>query len=70
VLTLHKNLALTSALHELQCGPVARLIGWHHDFAWERPDYRSESLGDPWTCCAGRGQVAQVVVSAAQRLIG
>jgi glycosyltransferase involved in cell wall biosynthesis len=70
VLTLHKNLALTSALHELQSqGRLPRLIGWHHDFAWERPDYRSElHSGDPWDLLrrAWPG-VAQVVVSAAQR---
>jgi hypothetical protein len=47
---------------------LPRLIGWHHDFAWERPDYRSELHWDPWDLLrrAWPG-VAQVVVSAAQR---
>jgi len=70
VLTLHKNLALTSALHELQSqGRLPRLIGWHHDFAWERQDYQSElHPGEPWDLLrrAWPG-VAQVVVSSAQR---
>jgi len=70
VLTLHKNLALTSALHELQSqGRLPRLIGWHHDFAWERPDYRSElHPGEPWDLLRrALPGVAQVVVSSAQR---
>ena len=70
VLTLHKNLALTSALHELQLqGRLPRLIGWHHDFAWERQGYLSElHPGEPWDLLrrAWPG-VAQVVVSATQR---
>jgi glycosyltransferase involved in cell wall biosynthesis len=58
VLTLHKNLALTAALHQrvnagaihpapLRFGdyrdsPRRRIIGWHHDFAWTNPLYRNQ----------------------------
>jgi len=49
-LTLHKNLALTQALWDLyQAGDLPPLIGWHHDFAWSRPDYHAELHdGLPW----------------------
>ncbi len=50
VLTLHKNLALTSAmrrLHDAQRLPP--LIAWCHDFAWVDPMYRSDLHdGRPW----------------------
>ena len=43
VLTLHKNLALTTALGEItRRRPSARLIGWHHDVAWTNPLYRDQ----------------------------
>lgn len=47
-LSLHKNLALTSALWELaDVGP--QFLAWHHDLAWDRPDYAAElHPGDPW----------------------
>jgi len=50
VLTLHKNLALTETLWTLhQGGNLPPMIGWHHDFAWERPDYTKELHPDtPW----------------------
>jgi glycosyltransferase involved in cell wall biosynthesis len=49
-LTLHKNLALTDVLWTLhQEGKLPPMIGWHHDFAWERADYRKElHEGYPW----------------------
>jgi len=49
-LTLHKNLALTQALWNLnQAGDLPPIVGWHHDFAWVRPDYSSElHMGSPW----------------------
>jgi glycosyltransferase involved in cell wall biosynthesis len=69
-LTLHKNLALTAALHSLLTeGRLPPLIGWHHDFAWEREGYQAElHPGLPWELLrrAWPG-VAHVVVSAAQR---
>lgn len=50
VLTLHKNLALTSALHQLHTdGAVGRLLAWCHDFAWQDPLYLPElHPGNPW----------------------
>ncbi len=50
VCSLNKNLALTSALHELGAGPGApRLILWHHDLAWTLPRYRASLHdGEPW----------------------
>ncbi len=69
-LTLHKNLALTAALAELnQAGAVPRFIGWHHDLAWERPGYASElHAGDPWGLLRQPWpDVVNVVVSKAQQ---
>lgn len=49
-LSLHKNLPLTAALWELASGPgTRRWIAWHHDLAWDRPDYADELYdGEPW----------------------
>lgn len=66
-LSLHKNLALTQALWELN-GAIP-YIGWHHDLAWDRQDYHEELydrapwhlLKEPWS------GVGNVVVSQAQR---
>ena len=50
VLTLHKNLAFTVALHRLHTsGRAPRLIAWCHDFAWRDPLYTPELYrGYPW----------------------
>jgi glycosyltransferase involved in cell wall biosynthesis len=70
-LTLHKNLALTSALWNLlnhrALPPI--VIGWHHDFAWARPDYASDlHPGFPWDLLRRPWPgVINVVVSRAQR---
>lgn len=50
VLTLHKNLALTAALWDLcQAAALPALVGWHHDLAWARAEYRSQlHPGFPW----------------------
>ena len=49
ILTLHKNLALTVALHELTRTNRLRLIGWCHDLAWQDPVYARELYaGSPW----------------------
>ena len=60
VFTLHKNLALTAALHEMiQPSPLPsplkgggaklRVIAWHHDLAWTNELYRSQLYaGYPW----------------------
>ncbi len=70
-LTLHKNLALTAALWNLlDYGALPRtVIGWHHDFAWARPDYASDlHPGFPWDLLRRPWPgVGNVVVSHAQR---
>jgi glycosyltransferase involved in cell wall biosynthesis len=62
-LSLHKNLAMTSALWSLAHEPPPRWIAWHHDLAWDRPDYAAElHEGEPWdrlrTVVPGARQVA------------
>lgn len=52
VFTLHKNLPLTAALYTLlvdeHSGPP-RVLAWHHDLAWRRPQYAAEvHPGYPW----------------------
>jgi glycosyltransferase involved in cell wall biosynthesis len=70
VLSLHKNLALTAALWDRQQShPWPRLIAWHHDLAWDRPEYAPElHPGDPWDLlrrpCPG---AIHVTVSESQR---
>jgi len=69
-LTLHKNLALTAALWDLvQTGLSVPIIGWHHDFAWDRSQYRAELHdGFPWQLLRQPWPgVVNVVVSDAQR---
>ncbi len=67
--TLHKNLALTAALHHLAEAGKPRFIAWCHDFAWLDPLYQP-NLHDrpPWNLLkkpvAG---VRYVVVSQARR---
>ncbi len=50
VLTLHKNLALTAALHRLHSAGLApHIVAWCHDFAWLDPLYTPElHEGYPW----------------------
>ena len=50
VVTLHKNLALTAALHDLATRPDGpRLVAWCHDFAWADELYRPAlHPGFPW----------------------
>jgi len=52
VLTLHKNLPLTAALHRLLLDGAStgiRVLAWHHDLAWRSPQYRTElHAGFPW----------------------
>lgn len=49
VVTLHKNLALTAALHGLVAEKRVPLIAWSHDFAWDDPVYASDlHKGAPW----------------------
>jgi glycosyltransferase involved in cell wall biosynthesis len=47
--TLHKNLPLTAALHQLNQNGNTRLIAWCHDFAWMDALYTpSLHAGYPW----------------------
>lgn len=49
--TLHKNLALTTAVYRLtQAGHQGPpWVAWHHDFAWLRPQYQADlHPGEPW----------------------
>lgn len=69
--TLHKNLALTVAVHEIvrsQAGPP--WIAWHHDFAWLRSQYQAELHdGEPWELLRRPWPgVTSVTVSQAQRV--
>jgi glycosyltransferase involved in cell wall biosynthesis len=70
-LTLHKNLPLTAALFHLShAGELPALVGWHHDFAWDRPRYRQElRAAYPWDLLrrAWPG-VIHVAVSHAQQV--
>ena len=48
-LTLHKNLALTAALEQLNTAGKTRLIAWCHDFAWLDELYTPDlHPGYPW----------------------
>lgn len=70
VASLHKNLALTAALHRLSQQPAAPpFILWHHDLAWTAPRYANElHPGYPWYLLRTPWQNGrQVVVSAARR---
>jgi glycosyltransferase involved in cell wall biosynthesis len=66
VASLHKNLPLTAALHEMYSAPgFPHLILWHHDLAWTTPRYRAElHEGHPWDLLRTHWEgVTQVVVS-------
>jgi glycosyltransferase involved in cell wall biosynthesis len=67
VCSLHKNLALTAALHRLN--GRSRYILWHHDLAWTTPRYRAElHEGYPWDLLRTAWQGARhVVVSGSRR---
>lgn len=69
VFTLHKNLALTSALHQHIAHSNLRTIAWHHDFAWTNPLYRDQLHdGEPWDLLRQPWpKVQHVTVSQARR---
>jgi mannosylglucosylglycerate synthase len=49
VLTLHKNLPLTAALHHLSEAKVTPYVAWCHDFAWLDDLYTTDlHPGYPW----------------------
>jgi glycosyltransferase involved in cell wall biosynthesis len=70
VASLHKNLALTAALHQLwQLRTFPRLVLWHHDLAWGSQRYQAElHPGHPWDLLrtAWPGAV-QVTISEARQ---
>jgi glycosyltransferase involved in cell wall biosynthesis len=69
VCSLHKNLALTAALHRLQRrGEAGRLIQWHHDLAWTTPRYQAEMhAGYPWDLLRTSWAAQHVAGSEARR---
>ncbi len=70
VCSLNKNLALTSALHQLHISKkLPRLILWHHDLAWTTPRYQLEMHeGYPWDLLrTDWGNTTHVVVSELRR---
>lgn len=70
VLSLHKNLALTAALFQLnQESKKPRLIAWHHDPAWTSPRYLPElHNGYPWDLLrTAWPEVRQVTISEARQ---
>ncbi len=49
ILTLHKNLALTSALAQYVNSTSLHLVAYCHDLAWTNPQYQPElHEGEPW----------------------
>ncbi|MGB8645487.1 MAG: glycosyltransferase family 4 protein [Anaerolineae bacterium] len=67
-LTLHKNLALTTALHDLSQRGVRRFIGWCHDFAWTDPVYAADlHSGLPWDLLRNPWNGVRYVVVSEQR---
>lgn len=72
VLSLHKNLAFTAALHRLHmAGKLPRLLAWCHDFAWRDPLYIPMlHPGSPWSLLRDPWPgVEYVVVSEDRRAI-
>jgi glycosyltransferase involved in cell wall biosynthesis len=69
VLSLHKNLPLASALHQMVQARVVSIIAWCHDFAWIDPQYLPEMhAGYPWELLKRPWQgVKYVVVSQARK---
>jgi len=69
VCSLHKNLALTAALHRLRGqAHFPKLILWHHDLAWTTPRYRAELHdGWPWDLLRTDWGARHVVVSEFRR---
>jgi glycosyltransferase involved in cell wall biosynthesis len=69
VCSLHKNLALTSALRSLRFEANSRAwVLWHHDLAWTTPRYRAELHdGYPWELIRQDWATIHVAVSEARR---
>jgi glycosyltransferase involved in cell wall biosynthesis len=70
VASLHKNLALTAAIHAAHKMPgFPALVLWHHDLAWTTPRYRHEMhAGYPWNLLRTDWRnVTHVVISELRR---
>lgn len=69
IVTLHKNLALTTALHRIVHAGQIKLVAWCHDFAWDDPVYAGQlHNGAPWNLLRTVWQnTCYVVVSHARR---
>lgn len=68
VVTLHKNLALTLALHQLVTQGCVKLIAWCHDFAWDEPVYADDvHEGAPWDLMKRVWQNTKYVVVSESR---
>lgn len=69
LVTLHKNLALTTALHQLVRTDHLKLLAWCHDFAWNDPVYADDLHdGAPWDLLRTVwDNTRYVVVSASRR---
>lgn len=70
VCSLHKNLALTAAIQQVEAqDSTMRLILWHHDLAWTSSRYQAElHPGYPWDLLRTAWPGAtQVVVSELRR---
>ena len=71
VASLHKNLALTTALYNIsQLKNTPRMILWHHDLAWTTPRYAEELYPDwPWNLLRMPWKgVKQVTISKARQI--
>lgn len=68
VVTLHKNLALTTALHQLITRRNLKFIAWCHDFAWDDPVYANDvHNGAPWDLLKRVWDNTKYVVVSASR---
>ena len=66
--SLHKNLALTAALFDLNRARVTRFIAWCHDLAWRDPLYAGElHEGYPWDLLRNAWDGVQYVVVSQHR---
>lgn len=68
VLSLHKNLALTSALRRMAEANQRGLVAWCHDFAWNDPQYAADvHPGAPWELLRQPWKSVQYVVVSEDR---
>ena len=69
VLTMHKNLALTTALARLhEAARLPHVLAWCHDFAWIDPIYNADlHEGDPWDLLRKPWSGVRYVVVSAER---